>query len=97
MASLTITPAGPLKGTIAVPGDKSITHRAIILSALAEGDSAIFAYKCTTPYDPKSEQAVRWDDPDLGIDWPTRMPMLSHKDVTAPRLGMFVWKSGRSI
>lgn len=44
MASLTITPAGPLQGTIAVPGDKSITHRAIILSALAEGDSAISAY-----------------------------------------------------
>ncbi|MEK7293475.1 MAG: 3-phosphoshikimate 1-carboxyvinyltransferase [Nitrospirota bacterium] len=44
MASLTTTPAGPLKGTIAVPGDKSITHRAIILSALAEGDSAISAY-----------------------------------------------------
>ncbi|MSQ77295.1 MAG: 3-phosphoshikimate 1-carboxyvinyltransferase [Nitrospiraceae bacterium] len=44
MSALTITPAGPLKGTIAVPGDKSITHRAIILSALAEGDSAISAY-----------------------------------------------------
>lgn len=44
MASLTITPAGPLKGTIAVPGDKSITHRAIILSALAEGESTITAY-----------------------------------------------------
>lgn len=44
MSALTITPAGPLKGTIAVPGDKSITHRAIILSALAEGDSVISAY-----------------------------------------------------
>lgn len=44
MSALTITPAGPLKGTIAVPGDKSITHRAIILSALAEGDSTISAY-----------------------------------------------------
>ncbi len=44
MASLTITPAGPLKGTISVPGDKSITHRAIILSALAEGESTIAAY-----------------------------------------------------
>ncbi len=44
MTSLTITPAGPLKGTIAVPGDKSITHRAIILSALAEGDSTISTY-----------------------------------------------------
>jgi len=44
MSALTITPAGPLQGTIVVPGDKSITHRAIILSALAEGDSAISAY-----------------------------------------------------
>ncbi len=44
MASLTITPRGPLTGTIAVPGDKSITHRAIILSALAEGDSTIASY-----------------------------------------------------
>ncbi|OGW67899.1 MAG: 3-phosphoshikimate 1-carboxyvinyltransferase [Nitrospirae bacterium RIFCSPLOWO2_02_FULL_62_14] len=44
MSALTITPAGPLRGTIAVPGDKSITHRAIILSALAEGDSTISAY-----------------------------------------------------
>ncbi len=44
MSSLTITPAGPLKGTISVPGDKSITHRAIILSALAEGESTIAAY-----------------------------------------------------
>ncbi len=44
MASLTITSAGPLKGTISVSGDKSITHRAIILSALAEGESTIAAY-----------------------------------------------------
>ena len=41
MPSLTITPMGALKGTVAVPGDKSITHRAIILSALAEGRSTI--------------------------------------------------------
>jgi 3-phosphoshikimate 1-carboxyvinyltransferase len=44
MASLTITPRGPLRGTITVPGDKSITHRAIILSALAEGESVISSY-----------------------------------------------------
>ena len=35
--TLTITPGHPLRGTIAVPGDKSITHRALILTALAEG------------------------------------------------------------
>lgn len=49
-------------------------------------DTALFAYKCTTPYDAGSEMAIRWDDPDLGIDWPIRTPMLSKKDVAAPRL-----------
>ncbi len=41
MASMTMKPGGPLKGTVSVPGDKSVTHRAIILSALAEGESTI--------------------------------------------------------
>lgn len=44
MKSLTITPGRALKGTIAVPGDKSVTHRAIILTALAEGSSTISSY-----------------------------------------------------
>ena len=44
MNSLTITPKGPLRGTVHVPGDKSITHRALILSALAEGSSTIRGY-----------------------------------------------------
>lgn len=44
MASLTITPGKPLRGTIAVPGDKSITHRAIILTGLAEGVGTIKRY-----------------------------------------------------
>ncbi|WP_114603333.1 3-phosphoshikimate 1-carboxyvinyltransferase [Staphylococcus sp. EZ-P03] len=33
---------GPLRGEIEVPGDKSMTHRAIMLSALAEGKSTIY-------------------------------------------------------
>jgi len=33
-----------LRGTLTVPGDKSITHRAIILSALAEGEAVITDY-----------------------------------------------------
>lgn len=44
MASLTITPGRSLKGTISVPGDKSITHRAIILTALADGVSTVSKY-----------------------------------------------------
>jgi 3-phosphoshikimate 1-carboxyvinyltransferase len=41
MSVLIIHPSGPLRGTAAVPGDKSISHRALLLSALAEGDSTI--------------------------------------------------------
>lgn len=44
MASLTITPGHPLNGTVVVPGDKSVTHRAIILTALAEGPSTVSGY-----------------------------------------------------
>lgn len=38
------TPAGPLYGEVRVPGDKSISHRAVMLSALAEGTSAITGF-----------------------------------------------------
>lgn len=44
MTSLTVNPGGPLRGRITVPGDKSITHRAVILSALAEGESCLTGY-----------------------------------------------------
>jgi 3-phosphoshikimate 1-carboxyvinyltransferase len=44
MASLTITPGRPLRGTVAIPGDKSITHRAIMLSALGDGATVVSNY-----------------------------------------------------
>jgi 3-phosphoshikimate 1-carboxyvinyltransferase len=44
MASLTVKPGRSLKGTISVPGDKSITHRAIILTSLADGVSTVSKY-----------------------------------------------------
>ena len=44
MASLTITPGRVLSGAITVPGDKSVTHRAIILTSLAEGESRLSSY-----------------------------------------------------
>ncbi len=50
------------------------------------------SYKVTAPYSPSTERAVRWDDPDVGITWPTWEqlgvvgPTLSDKDATAPTL-----------
>jgi 3-phosphoshikimate 1-carboxyvinyltransferase len=40
-APLTARRRGPLKGRVRVPGDKSISHRALILGALAVGETAI--------------------------------------------------------
>jgi dTDP-4-dehydrorhamnose 3,5-epimerase len=45
-----------------------------------------FLYKCTALYDPADEGGVVWDDPDLGIAWPTDAPTLSDKDRALPRL-----------
>jgi 3-phosphoshikimate 1-carboxyvinyltransferase len=43
MASATLTahPSGPLKGQVRAPGDKSISHRALILGAMASGKTEI--------------------------------------------------------
>ncbi len=50
-------------------------------------DHALFAYKCTDFYAAKSEIGIAWDDPDIGIEWPTTSPKLSGKDLENPRLG----------
>ena len=33
-------------------------------------DEAVFAYKCTDFYHPNDEGGLKYDDPDIGIDWP---------------------------
>ena len=40
-AQLTARPSGPLRGDVAAPGDKSVSHRALILGALAQGPTEI--------------------------------------------------------
>ena len=43
-ATTTIEPGGYVRGTLRVPGDKSISHRYAILATLAEGQSSIHRY-----------------------------------------------------
>ncbi|MCM2680114.1 dTDP-4-dehydrorhamnose 3,5-epimerase [Echinimonas agarilytica] len=46
-------------------------------------ESAEFVYKCTDYYAPSSEVSVKWDDPELGVEWPLvdgKTPLLSGKD-----------------
>ena len=40
----------------------------------------VFAYKCTSYYHPASERTIRWNDPDLAIDWGVEQPLISDKD-----------------
>jgi dTDP-4-dehydrorhamnose 3,5-epimerase len=43
-------------------------------------------YKCTDVYAPDCDGGIRWDDPDIGIDWGVSSPVLSAKDAVAPLL-----------
>lgn len=57
--------------------------------ATLESDTEII-YKCTDYYDPVTDGAVRFDDPDIGIDWGLSGPaVLSDKDRDAPLLAEF--------
>jgi dTDP-4-dehydrorhamnose 3,5-epimerase len=49
-------------------------------------ERALFTYKCTDAYHPETELGVLWNDPDVGIVWPTAEPLLSDKDRAYPRL-----------
>jgi len=45
--SIRVAPCGVLEGTLSVPGDKSISHRLAMLSALASGESTIENFLCS--------------------------------------------------
>jgi len=50
-------------------------------------ETADFVYKCTAYYDAATEAGIRFDDPDVGIEWPAGVELLySERDRTAPRL-----------
>ena len=54
-----------------------------------EPDSEII-YKCSDYYAPETEGLLRWDDPDIGIEWPLKGNLtLSEKDAIAPLLKGF--------
>lgn len=49
-------------------------------------DDVEFLYKADNYYAPKYDRSVRWDDPELGIAWDVKDPILSEKDANAPYL-----------
>lgn len=56
-----------------------MAHGFVVLS-----DVAHFHYKCTDYYRPDEEGSIKWDDPEIGIDWPIDFePLVSAKDGVA--------------
>jgi len=53
-------------------------------------DNTVFFYKCTQIYQRDYDSTLRWNDPDLNIDWEISDPILSKKDQQAPFFRDFV-------
>ena len=52
-------------------------------------ETAEITYKCSEVYHPEDEQGIRWNDPDIAIEWPGIYPILSEKDLQLPFLKDF--------
>jgi len=47
-------------------------------------------YKCTAIYNPGAESGIIWNDPEVGIEWPVKEPLLSEKDAGAQTLAQWL-------
>ena len=58
---------------------RGFAHGFLVLS-----DEAIFTYKVDNAYAPQQEASIRYDDPDIAIEWPMDMAVItSEKDMNA--------------
>ena len=62
---------------------RGFAHGFLVLS-----DEAVFTYKVDNPYAPQADAGIRWNDPDLGIEWPIdpKEVVTSEKDLKQPLL-----------
>ncbi len=64
---------------------------------LALEEDTLFSYLCGDRYDPESDGGIRWDDPQLAVQWPLEQVekvILSEKDAALPFLAAFKEKYG---
>jgi len=60
---------------------EGFAHGYYVMSETAE-----IAYKCSEIYHPEDEQGIRWNDPEIAINWPGDNPILSEKDKALPMM-----------
>jgi dTDP-4-dehydrorhamnose 3,5-epimerase len=53
-------------------------------------DAADVVYKVSHVYEPATECAIRWNDPDIGVEWPIAEPLLSPRDEVAESFADYV-------
>jgi len=53
-------------------------------------ETAEIQYKCTGLYNNQAESGIRWNDPDIGIEWPVTNPILSEKDKNVRTLNEWI-------
>jgi dTDP-4-dehydrorhamnose 3,5-epimerase len=67
--------------------------------AVLEDDTELLYKVSGAEYSPEHDRAIRWDDPEIGIIWPIREPILSEKDKNAPFLkdaeNNFIYEGGK--
>ncbi len=49
-------------------------------------ETADVTYLVSSLYDPETEAGIRWNDPEVGVQWPVEDPLLSQRDIDAPTL-----------
>src|SRR6266851_466170 len=63
-------------------------HAFLVLS-----DTADVEYKCTGYYEKLAERVIAWNDPQIGIDWPEKRPILSARDADGMSLREYLRRS----
>jgi dTDP-4-dehydrorhamnose 3,5-epimerase len=87
-----LRPGSPSRGRWTAVELTASNRRALYIPAgFAHGfqslsDGSEVLYQVSTGYSPEHSRGIRWDDPEVGIEWPLKEPVLSPRDHALPTL-----------
>jgi dTDP-4-dehydrorhamnose 3,5-epimerase len=92
LVAVDVRPGSPTVGKwVGIEASKENRKQVWAPASFARGFCALsedveVQYLCTGVYNSKGESAIRWDDPDVGIEWPIKPHLISEKDRKAQTL-----------